>query len=121
MVISVQKGFWQDKVLADSQCKLAQLYYQNPRIANSEKRAILEYWQEYENLGQILGDRLPDFMSWWESCTSPETITRSLRALKQDGIIKLSPRERQKRQERQEQWRNYFRNHNNGNGGHGAW
>ncbi len=54
MSIAVQKGFWQDRVLADTRQKLAQLYFKSPRIAESEKRVILEYWQAYEGLAEVL-------------------------------------------------------------------
>ena len=91
MSIAVQKGFWQDKYLADARSKLAQLYFKNPEIANSEKRVILEYWQAYDGLSQALGDKTDAFKSWFLSATSPETITRSLRVLKEDGTITLSP------------------------------
>ena len=64
MSLTVQKGFWQDKVLAATRQKLAALYYKNPSIVETEKRVILEFWQEYEGLGEILDDKLPLFISW---------------------------------------------------------
>ena len=110
MSIPVQKGFWQDKVLADTRHKLAQLYFKNPEIADSEKRVIVEYWEQYEGLPQVLDSKLSDFISWFLTATSPETITRSLRALKEDGTITLSPDKKQQRQERAQSLRHYWGN-----------
>jgi hypothetical protein len=114
MSLPVQKGFWQDKVLADTHQKLAELYYRNPSIAQSEKRIILEFWQVCEGLTQILGDKSPDFISWFLKATSPETITRCLRSLKEDGTVNLTPDIAKRRQEREQEWRTYWGNEKRG-------
>ena len=109
MSIAVQKGFWgNDKYLADSRQKLAQLYFKNCEIANSEKRVILEFWKEYDGLSQALGNKTEAFTSWFLSATSPETITRCLRALKEDGTITISPEKAKQRQEREREYRSYW-------------
>jgi hypothetical protein len=108
MSLTVQMGFWQNKVLADTRRKLAELYYKKPEIANSEKRCILEYWSTYEGLSEKLGDKYPAFVDWFMSATSPETITRCLRALKEDGTIKLSEQKKRQRGEREQQWHQYW-------------
>ena len=111
MSIAVQKGFWgHDKYLADARSKLAQLYFKNPEIANSEKKVIIEYWKAYDGLREALGDKIEPFRSWFLSSTSPETITRCLRALKEDGTIVLSPEKAKQRQEREREWRMYWGN-----------
>lgn len=102
--------FGPNKVLADTRRKLAELYFKNPKIAESEKRVILEFWRVYEGLDQVLGDKLTPFISWFSTATSPETITRSLRALKEDGTISLSPENTKKRQEKEQEWRSYWGN-----------
>ena len=50
MSLTFQKGFWQDTILANTKKKLAELYQKNPSIAESEKRAILEYRKAYDGL-----------------------------------------------------------------------
>jgi hypothetical protein len=110
MSLAVQKGFWQDKVLADTRQKLAQLYFKNPQIAESEKRVILEFWQAYEGLDLVIRDKLQSFISWFSTATSPETITRCLRALKEDGTIIITPENAKRRQEQEQQWRHYWGN-----------
>lgn len=110
MSIAIQKGFWQDTYLATTRQKLAELYHENPEIAQSEKRVILEFWKTYEGLPQILGDKLNPFVSWFLGATSPETITRCFRALKEDGTVKLNHEDREKRQEREQEWRQYWGN-----------
>lgn len=111
MSIAVQKELWgRDKYLADTRQKLATLYYQKPEIFEKEKQVILEYWQAYEGLSEILGDKLSAFINWFESITSPETITRSLRALKEDGTIALSPEKAQERQELEQQHHQFWGN-----------
>lgn len=109
-MITTQKGFWQDKVIAKTQEKLTQLYRDNPDMANSEKDCILEYWLRYEGLDSVLGDKLDSFNCWFKKATSPETITRCLRGLKEDGTIQLTPKGKKQRSEREESWRNYWGN-----------
>ncbi|MFC1931883.1 hypothetical protein ACFLXJ_06775 [Chloroflexota bacterium] len=107
--IPVQRSmFGPDKYLADTRQKLATLYYQKPEVFEREKQVILEYWQAYEGLGDILKDKLSSFVDWFKSTTSPETITRSLRGLKEDGTIKLNPEKAKQRQEREQEWRQYW-------------
>ena len=111
MSIAVQKGFWgRDKFLADTKQKLATLYYQKPEVFEKEKQGILEYWQAQEGLGNVLKDKLPVFIDWFKSITSPETITRCLRSLKEDGTIELGPDKQKQRQEREQEWRSYWGN-----------
>ncbi len=108
MSITVQKGFWQDTFLADTRRKLAELYYKNPDIAQSEKRVILEFWSTYEQLSSILDDKWLPFVDWFLGATSPETVTRCLRALKEDGTIKLTQEKVKQRKEREQEWRSYW-------------
>ena len=110
MSLIVQKGFWQDTYLADARRKLAELYYKKPKIVQSEKRVILEFWSSYEQLSSLLDDKWLPFVSWFLNATSPETITRCLRALKEDGTIQLDPDKVRQRRERESEWRSYWGN-----------
>ena len=110
MSITVQRGFWQDTYLADTRRKLAELYYKKPDIAQSEKRVILEYWSTYEHLSSLLDDKWTPFVDWFLNATSPETITRCLRALKEDRTITLSQKRVKQRKEREQDWRQYWGN-----------
>ena len=117
----VQRGFWNDTVIANTRQKLAELYYNNPAVVDSEKRVILEYWFIYDNLTGVLGDKSDNFTSWFYKATSPETITRCLRALKEDGIIKLNHEDKENREYQQQEWRQYWGNEsgNRDNGSNG--
>ena len=107
--IPIQRSmFGPDKYFADTRQKLANLYYKNPEVFKKEKQVILEYWRNYEGLDDVLKDKLPSFIEWFKTNTSPETITRSLRALKEDGTIKLSPEQVQQRQEREQEYRQFW-------------
>ena len=64
----------------------------------------------YDGLSEALGDKIGAFKSWFLSATSPETITRCLRALKENGTITLSPEQAKQRQERENEWRKYWGN-----------
>ena len=111
MPLTVQKGFWgREKFLADTKQKLANLYYQKPEAFEKEKQVILEYWQTYEGLGNILKDKLPAFIDWFMSITSPETITRCLRSIKVDGTVRLGGEQIQQRQEREQEWHDFWGN-----------
>ena len=106
----IQKGFWQDEFIGATRQKLEELYFNNPQAFKSEKRCMLEYWSTYENLREILGYKWEDFNTWFMKTTSPETITRCRRAMKEDGTIKLSPRESENGKEQELLWRDYWRN-----------
>jgi hypothetical protein len=108
MSLPTQLGFWQDKILADTRSKLAELYQNEPKIAHSEKQCILQFWTAYEGLHSLLGDKFPDFSDWFLEVTSPETITRCLRSLKEDGTIQLTPQQRQKKQKHEQEWRQHW-------------
>lgn len=107
--IPVQKSlFGTDKYLADTRRKLAELYFEDPSIAKNEKKAIIRFWQTYEGLQHVLGDIFDSFTNWFSSATSPETITRNLRGLKEDGTIRLSSEEVKKRKESEQRYRTYW-------------
>ena len=110
MSLAIQKGFWQEKIIADTKRKLSELYSEKPQIADSDKRACLEFWQNYEGLADVLGEKLPSFISWFYSATSSATITRCLRGMKQDGTIPLTPEKQNYRQENAQNWRQYWSN-----------
>ena len=109
-MLNKQLGFFQDTFIANTRDKLAELYNNNPDIAQSEKKCLLEYWSLYEDLSQILADKWSDFADWFMRATSPETITRCLRALKEDGTIAQSPEKAQRRQEREQEYRQFWGN-----------
>ena len=88
LTLLIQKGFWQDEFIGATRQKLEELYFNNPQALESEKRCILEYWSTYENLPEVLGDKSEDFARWFVRVTSPETITRCRRAMREDGTIK---------------------------------
>jgi len=83
MSLTIQKGFWQDSILASTRTKLAELYQDNPDIVKSEKRCMLEFWSRYEQLDVTLGAKWDEFNNWFTECTSPETITRCYVASRQ--------------------------------------
>jgi hypothetical protein len=110
LALTKQYGFWQDKTLADTRKKLAELYFENPQVIENEKRALLEFWQSYEGLSQILGEKLTPFKSWFFTSTSPETVSRCLRALREDGTITLTPENKNIRDKQEQQCRSYWSN-----------
>ena len=81
-----------------------------PDIAQSQKRCLLEFWSTYEGLASLLGDKWQPFVDWFMSATSPETITRCLRALKEDGTIEVVQEGKKQTQENEQQWRSYWGN-----------
>ncbi len=87
MSLTVQKGFWQDTYIGNIRNKLSELCRNNPDMVTDERRILLEYWRIFDNLDAILGNRLTDFLSWWEGATLPETLSRALRSLKAEGIV----------------------------------
>lgn len=111
--------FGQLQIIGDTESKLIDLYHQNPIIFNSIKRTLIEYWKT-EGLGQVLGDILPAFESWWlSSATTSETLTRCIRSLKERGVIELSDQEERERKEAQELYRDFYARRKSGNRGQG--
>lgn len=110
MSLPIQKGFWQDAVIANTREKLKDLYYKSPDIAQNEKLCILEFWGQYEGLKQLLGDKWLPFVEWFLNTVSTETITRCLRSLKEDGTITLTPEQTEKREKRETSHRTYWGN-----------
>jgi len=86
--IPVQKGFWEDFYIGATRQKLEDLYFNNPQALKSEKSSILSYWSEFEHLQDVLSENCEAFEQWFlNKATSPETITRCRRAMKEDGTI----------------------------------
>lgn len=109
-MLPVQKGFWNDQVIANTREKLRELYYKSPDIAQNEKLCIIEFWGQYEGLRQILGDKWIPFVEWFLNTVSPETITRCLRSLKEDGTIILTPEQTENRERKENGHRRYWGN-----------
>ena len=108
MSLPIQKGFWQENYIGNCRQKLADIYYNTPEACKSEKGCILEYWYIYENLNAILGDKWENFKNWFLGATSPETITRCLRSLKEDKTIQTNEKERLSREDQQDFWQQYW-------------
>ncbi|MFC1862160.1 hypothetical protein ACFLX6_02610 [Chloroflexota bacterium] len=106
--LPVQRGFWQDKFLADTKQKLAQLYYKKPERFEKEKQVILGFYQEYEGLSELLCERWESFVDWFMKAPSPETITRCLRALKEEGTITLNSEQVKQRAEQEHEFRQFW-------------
>ena len=98
-MLNKQLGFFQDTFIGKTRDKLAELCRNNPEVAQYEKKCLLEFWDTFENLSPILADKWQDFTDWFMRATSPETITRCLRSLKEDGTIVLNPESAQHGQE----------------------
>ena len=111
MTIGIQKTLWgYDKFIGDAKQKIIHLYQNHPEAFDSEKMLLLKYWEFYEQLDLVLGDKLEAFRSWFIRCTSPETLTRCHRSLKEDGTIQLSPEKQEQQQEREQEWRSFWGN-----------
>jgi hypothetical protein len=111
MSLAIQKTlFGPEKVIGDARTKLAELYHYHPEYFDKEKTVILQYWLEFDGLREVLGHRANEFIEWFRNATSPETITRCLRALKEDGTVKLSDKNIKRREERQLDWQKYWGN-----------
>ena len=120
MSLTIQKGFWQDSILANTRTKLAELYYAEPEIAKSEKQCILGYWAKYERLEAILGEKWDEFKDWFTKATSLETITRCLRSLKETKTIDVTPEDEGQRREQESGWCRYWGNEKHLRGGDGS-
>ena len=111
MTIGIQKTLWgYEKFIGDTRQKMEHLYRNHPEAFDSEKQLMIKYWEFYEQLDAVLGDKLEAFRSWFIRCTSPETLTRCHRALKEDGSIPFTDKEQKQHQEQEQQWRSYWGN-----------
>ena len=86
--LPVQKGFWQDAYIGNVRQKMEELNLYYPEALKSEKTSILAYWLEFEYLQDILGENWKQFRYWFlNKATSPETITRCRRAMKESDTL----------------------------------
>ena len=84
--IPVQKSFLgPDKFIGDTRQKMEHLYENHPEAFESEKQMMLKFWEFYEQLDVILEDKYESFRQWFLKCTSPETLTRCHRLLKENN------------------------------------
>ena len=89
MNVNIQKGFWQDLYIGTTRTKLEELYRNELSASSSEREVMIKYWARYEYLPDLLGDKWSDFNAWFlKKATWPDTITRCIRSLKEEGIIK---------------------------------
>ena len=94
MTIAVQRGFWgTNTFIGDTRQKLEHLYKNHPEAFDSEKELMLKYWEFYEQLDAVLEDKFEAFKAWFLKCTSPETLTRCHRSLKEENLIPLDREE----------------------------
>jgi hypothetical protein len=111
MTVGIQKTLWgYDKFIGDSRQRMMHLYDSHPEAFDSEKQMMLKYWEFFEQLDLVLEDKLEAFRVWFLKCTSPETLSRCHRSLKEDGSISLNDTEREQRQEQGNQCRQYWGN-----------
>jgi len=111
MTIGIQKTLWgYDKFIGDAKQKMMHLYRNHPEAFDSEKQLMVKYWEFYEELDVVLEDKYESFKSWFLKATSPETLTRCHRALKEDGTIQLNPEKQEQQQEREQEWRSFWGN-----------
>ena len=109
MTIGIQKTLWgYDKFIGDAKQKMMHLYRNHHEAFDSEKQLMLKYWEFYEQLDLVLEDKYGSFKSWFLKATSPETLTRCHRSLKEEGTIQLSPEKQEKQQEREQEWRSFW-------------
>ena len=74
--------------------ELKKLYKKNTRIFDkSNDDIMLEYWLENQQLADVLGDKLPQFIKWWMSAMKPSSIDRAIRFVRdEEKITKKSNR-----------------------------
>ena len=68
--------------------ELKKLYRKNTKIFDmSNDDIMLEYWLEYQQLAEVLGDKLPEFINWWKSAMKPNSIDRGIRYVRDEEKI----------------------------------
>ena len=74
--------------------ELKKLYKKSPRIFDkSNDDIMLEYWLENQQLADVLGDKLPQFIKWWKSAMKPSSSDRAIRFVRdEEKITKKSKR-----------------------------
>jgi len=72
---------------------------------DNRKVMCLEYWVDYEGLGDILGDELPAFRDWWVNvATCPSVLHRRAREIQNDKRLhEPSPKVREERERKSRQ------------------
>lgn len=112
MTIAIQAGFWgNNSFIGDTRQKLHHLHENKPDVFTQEMRLYFEYWCEYDGLEDVLEDKLEAFRNWMTRKATPSnTISRSYRDLKKDGVIPQTDEEQERRHEQESTWQTYFNN-----------
>ncbi len=88
MTVGIQKTLWgNDKFIGQNSDKLAHLYKVHPEAFKDAMTMILRYWEFYDELDLVLGDKMEAFRTWFIRATPPESLTRCYRYLRQTGEI----------------------------------
>lgn len=98
-----------DEVYGDVRDKIMALYDERPEIIESDRVLILSYWELYDNLPQVLGEKWASFVVWWsEKATNTESIRRSRQSLTENHRLPQSQKLARQREWMERVWRRYW-------------
>lgn len=113
MKIAIQKSMMPDEVpdhiLGDVRDKILLLYESKPEIATSDRVLLLAFWDVYDDLGVVLGDKIVAFTRWWfTKATTSESIRRSRQSLTEHGLLPKAEQIEDRREWLEDVWHRYW-------------
>ena len=98
-----------EKVLGDNRDKIWKVYQRIPEVAQNDTLLQLAFWEEFDGLKQVLGDRYDAWVEWYlHHATDAESIRRSRQSLTEHGILPQREEIRQKRAWKAGMWKKYW-------------
>lgn len=98
-----------DAVLGDVRDKILELYRNQPEVAGDDKILILAFWESYDNLERVLGDKYAAFTRWFLlEATKTESIRRSRQSLTEHELIRPPENTEHGREYLEKVWHRYW-------------
>ena len=98
-----------EKLVGDNRDKIWHIYRKVPEVANDDALLQLCFWEEFDGLKEVLGDRFGDFVKWYlHHATDAESIRRPRQSLTEHKILPQREKIKEKRKARAENWRKYW-------------
>ena len=98
-----------EKITGDNRDKIWYLFQQTPEIANDDGLLQLCYWEEFDRLREVLGDKFDDFVKWYlHEATNAESLRRSRQSMTEHGQLPERVKVKARREWLSQVWRKYW-------------
>lgn len=98
-----------EKITGDKRDKIWHVFKQYPEIANDDGLLQLLYWDEFDRLREVLGDKFDAFRKWYlHDATNAESLRRSRQSMTEHGQLPERVKIKARRKWLAQVWRKYW-------------